>query len=258
MLPRTRAVLRRLGRPARHDIIVPTSLNLPLAQPMPETPGFFDRLRVAGIEADDDHDRRFNKTMLVLATGLVCSVMMLWVLIYQWLGQHVSATLPLLIQVVLVANLLVYIASRGFERFRLTQVALFLFLPFVAHWIAGNFITSSGVVLWGVLAPVAAILCFGTREAIGWFIGWLLILAASTAADYFLADPMLLPRSTVPIRISLIFFALNFAAVAGIAFTLLLVAIEQKQRMRQELDAARQRLEVAQSAADSILFRPFL
>jgi hypothetical protein len=31
-------------------------------------------------------------------------------------------------------------------------------MPFVAQWSIGNFITASGVSLWGLLAPIGAVL----------------------------------------------------------------------------------------------------
>lgn len=224
----------------------------------PPNAGFFARLRVAGVEPGDGIELRLNKSLLVLMTGLIAFVMMLWVAIYHLFGLRLSADLPLIFQGVLVANMLIYVKIRNFNYFRLSQIGLLLFLPFVAQWIAGNFVVSSGVVLWGVLAPVAAILCFGARESIGWFIAWMVLTILSAAADYYLADPMFLQESIVPIRVSLVFFALNFVAVASITYSLLLFAIEQRRTLQRNLDESREQLAIAQSAAENIFFRPML
>jgi adenylate cyclase len=65
----------------------------------------------------------------------------------------------------LVSNL-VYLPQDGnFNFFRYSQLALFLFMPFVVQWSIGNFITASGISLWGLLAPIGAVLFFGVRES---------------------------------------------------------------------------------------------
>lgn len=229
-------------------------------EPIPPLPpaGFLDRLRYAGIEPGDGPDVQLTKSLLMLATGLVTFVMMIWVGVYHFMGQHFSANLPLVFQALLVANMILYIKSRNFEFFRISQLGLFLFLPFVAQWIAGNFIVSSGVVLWGILAPVGAIMCFGARESMGWFVAWVVLTGLSAAADFYLADPFFLPKSGVPIRVSLVFFALNFIAVAAITYTLLLFSLEQKRKIQERLEESRKKVAIAQSAADSIFFRPLL
>ena len=133
---------------------------------------FYQRLRNAGIEPDDTEQQRLNKSLLMLATGLVSVATMLWVTIYSMLGPRFSSTLPFAFQILLAGNMLFYIKSRNFDFFRVSQLGLFLFLPFVAQWSGGTIITTSGVALWALLAPVGAILCIGVTESIGWFIAW--------------------------------------------------------------------------------------
>ncbi|MCB1957692.1 MAG: adenylate/guanylate cyclase domain-containing protein, partial [Rhodocyclaceae bacterium] len=120
---------------------------------------FSERLRNAGIRPTDDDDTRLSKSLLVFATGLVSVAAGLWLLIYWSMGPRLSSTLTLTFQVLLAANLFIYLKSERFEWFRLTQLALFLFFPFVAQWSIGNFITGSGLILWGILAPIGAALC---------------------------------------------------------------------------------------------------
>jgi hypothetical protein len=214
--------------------------------------GFLARLRSAGIDPGDGAEQQLTKSLLVLATGLVTLATMIWVGLYHLLGLQLSATLPFAFQLLLVGNMLLYIATRNFEFFRITQLGLFLFLPLVAHWTAGNVIASSGVVLWSVLAPVGAMLCIGVRQSIGWFIAWVVLNAVSGAADYYLADPLFAHKAVVPERVSLVFFALNFVAVATIVYALLYFAIEQKRRIQERLDRSRQEIEQAKDVADKL------
>lgn len=214
---------------------------------------FIDKLRNAGIEPGDSEDLRLNKTLLVFATGLITVTIMLWVAIYSFLGQKFSTTLPLIFQLLLVGNMLIYLQTRNFGFFRVSQLGLFLFLPFAAQWTAGNFITSSGVILWALLAPVGAMLCIGVRESAGWFVAWAVLTALSGAADFYLLDPALRPVSVVNLRTSIAFFALNFIAVSAILYLLLHFAFVEKKNIQIKLEEAGAKIQVEQERAEKLL-----
>jgi hypothetical protein len=165
---------------------------------------------------------------------------MLWVAIYQFLGLSFSSTLPFAFQLLLVGNMLLYFQTRSFGFFRASQLGLFLLLPFVAQWAAGNVVASSGVILWSVLAPVGAMLSGGVRQSLGWFIAWILLTAASGFMDYQAAEVQLSAASRVPLRISMVFFALNFIAIVSIIYALLCFAVEQKRKIQQRLERSRE------------------
>lgn len=219
---------------------------------------FLERILSGGVEPGDSEDLQLNKSLLVFATGLVCTTMMLWTFIYSLLGQHFPVDIPMLFTLLLAGNLAIYLWSRRFDIFRLTQLGLLLFLPFVAQWAAGNLVVSSGAILWGLLAPIGAILCIGARESLGWFIAWGVLTALSGAADYYLADMMALQATSVPLRVSLLFFTLNFLSVAAISYGLLLFSIEQKRRIQERLEKSRCQLQIANDAAQDLLRGPIM
>lgn len=225
-------------------------MNAP--EPVLAPAGFLARLRSAGVEPGDGPDLQLTKSLLVLATGLVTAATMIWVGIYQLLGLRFSATLPFAFQLLLVGNMLLYVRTRNFEFFRISQLGLFLFLPLVAQWTVGNVIASSGVVLWSVLAPVGAMLCIGVRQSLGWFFAWVVLTALSGAVDYYLADPVFGQHGLVPERVSLVFFALNFIAVVSIIYALMFFAVEQKRRIQEKLEQSRREIERAKDAADKL------
>jgi hypothetical protein len=230
-----------------------TTQNIPAANP-----GFVERIRMAGIEPGDSEEVRLNKSLLMLATGLVCAAMMLWAVIYWLLGAAFSTDIPMLFLLLLAGNMFLFIGLRRFDFFRITQLGLLLFLPFVAQWMTGNIITSSGIVLWGLLAPIGAILCIGARPSLGWFIAWVVLAALSGAADYYLADMAALQRSAVSLRVSLLFFTLNFISVAAISYALLLYSIEQKRLAQERLEKSRQQLQAANETAANLMRGPVI
>ncbi len=201
---------------------------------------YLQRLRSAGIEPGDGAEVQLSKSLLMLATGLVMVVSMVWVGIYQWLGVHFSATLPFAFQLLLVGNMLLFFATRHFGFFRTTQLGLFLLLPFVAQWAAGNVIASGGVILWGVLAPVGAMLSSGVRQSLGWFVAWILLTAISGVAEFHYADVQSAQAALVPLRASLVFFALNFIAIVSMVYALLCFAVSQQRKIQARLEESRE------------------
>ncbi|HMV53320.1 MAG TPA: adenylate/guanylate cyclase domain-containing protein [Rhodocyclaceae bacterium] len=215
---------------------------------------FVDRLRNAGIEPGDSDELRLNKALLVFATGLVSVASTLWLAIYWSLGPQLSATLPFAFQILLAGNLLVYLKTGNFNFFRIAQLGLFLFFPFVAQWSIGNFITASGLILWGLLAPIGAILCFGVRESIAWFFAYVFLVALTGFFDYYLADAVPVSAATrIPIRTSVFFFALNFVAISSMVYLLLRFSIQEKQKIESKLAEAHRLLQIEQDRSERLL-----
>lgn len=214
---------------------------------------FIGKILAAGIIPADDAETRLNKALLMLATGLFTLTTVLWVLIYALLGRTFSTTLPFAFQLLLVGNMLLYTRTGNFVFFRNSQLGLFLFLPFVAQWAAGNFITASGLVLWALLAPVGALLCIGISQSVGWFIAWVVLTALSGAMDYYLADPLIAPKTPVDTHISVVFFALNFIAVSSAIYLLLRYAIQEKRKIQKSLEETYHRLQEEQERAEKLL-----
>jgi adenylate cyclase len=216
--------------------------------------GFWRRLHNAGIEPDDSEEVRLNKSLLMLATGLASVGIILWVAIYSILGPQFSITAPFAFQLLLAGNMLFYIRVRNFEFFRVTQLSLFLFLPFIAQWSGGTIITTSGVSLWGLLAPVGAILCIGVRQSVGWFIAWVVLSAVSGVVDLYLVDYSLAAQKAgVPVRTTLVFFTLNFISVATIIYMLLRLSIAEKRKVQKSLEEAHLQIVAEQERSEKLL-----
>ena len=212
-----------------------------------------DRLRTAGIDPSDSEELRLNKSLLMFATGLASVASMLWLVIYWSLGPQLSSNLPFAFQILLATNLAIYLKWGNFDFFRLSQLSLFLFFPFVVQWSIGNFISASGITIWGLLAPVGAILFMGTRESFAWFAAYLFLLAMSGFFDFHLASAEMQTKQQIPIRTAVVFFALNFAAVSTIVFLLLRFATVEKQKAQERLNEAHRMLQIEQERSERLL-----
>ena len=220
---------------------------------MKDQRGFIEGFRNAGILPTDSEEVRLQKSLLIFATGLISFASMLWLFMYWQLGPQISSTIPFLFQILLVGNLLVYMKTLNFDAFRLIQLSLFLFVPFVAQWSMGNFITASGIGLWALLAPIGAVLFIGAHEALAWFFAYLFFTALSGFFDYYLADSLTPAQIKIPIQTSVFFFALNFAAISTIVFLLLRYSSTEKQKAQARLEEAHKLLQIEQDRSERLL-----
>jgi class 3 adenylate cyclase len=176
---------------------------------------------------------------------------MLWLLIYQLMGIRYSATVPFTYIAVSAGTLFVYIWNRNFEFFRFAQTTLFLFVPFIMQWSIGSYVSSSGVALWALLAPIGVMLFQGPRESLPWFFAYLVMTAMSGFFDYYLGygeKTRELPMETIAV-----FFVLNFAAMSTIVYLLVVYFVREKERFRREVDRQHRLLEVEQEKSERLL-----
>ena len=82
--------------------------------------------------------------------------------------------------------------------------------------LAGGFLPSGGVGLWGILAPLGALVFLEVRRAIRWFGVFVLVfLATGIAGEVFFRD------ADLPIGFTSTMLALNVIGAGAVAFTLL-------------------------------------
>jgi adenylate cyclase len=211
---------------------------------------FLQRLRHAAIEPSDSEELRIRKSILVFAMGLMTAAPMCWLAVYWFMGQQLSATLPLTYQLISVGTFIIYVATRNFAFFQYAQLSLFLFFPFIVQLSIGNFVAASGVVLVGILAPVVAVPVLGARGSIPWFVAHIVLVAICGYVDVDLAGAH---RATIPLRTSAVFFTLNFIGTSSIVFFLLRYAASQKERFEKELLEAHRLLQIEQERSERLL-----
>ena len=210
------------------------------------------RLRTAGVEPSDPEDIRLKKQLLMFAMALTIAVPIVWVAIYRLFGVTIYTTLPILYLGLSLANLAVYLVSRNFGRWRLLQLGLFLFYPFVQQLSMGDFITASGYMLWGLLAPVGAILLYSARDSIPWFFGYAMLILMAAGLDYQLVESST-SATPIPAKVSVVFFALNFFAISSIVYVLLRSASSERDKSKARLEEAHRLLQTEQERSERLL-----
>jgi adenylate cyclase len=210
------------------------------------------RLKTAGIEPDDADDVKLKKSLLMLAMGLTVAAPVLWLALYGAMGLNLPASVAFGYQLVSLGTLLVYLLTRNFDLFRVLQLSLYLFFPFVLQWQLGDFITASGFVLWGLLAPIVAVLVYSPRDSIPWFVAYIVLIAAAAGADYYLfaegAKPAPVPPKTI-----VVFFALNFVAISSVVYFLLRYAAVERDKSKARMEEAHRLLQAEQERSERLL-----
>jgi adenylate cyclase len=207
------------------------------------------RARVMLIGADplDDEDLRARKALLVLISVLILPVAALWGALYLALGSPVGVV-PLVYFGVLLGAIVVFSRTRDFAWFlRVGQVAILL-APTLSMIPLGGFDDAGGVGLWGILAPLGALVFSDVTSAVRWYVAWLVVFLGSGFAGEIIG-PVWPP---VPVGFTSTMLALNIAVGGTIVFILL--AVFAKQR-RDALAALREEQEKAENLLLNILPR---
>jgi len=204
------------------------------------------------INERDTDEQKLQKTLLIFACGLMGFAAMLWLVIYHAMGIRYSATVPLIYLGVSAATLAIYLWNLNFDFFRFAQTSLYLFVPFIMQWSIGSYVTSSGVMLWALLAPIGVMVFQGPKESVPWFFAYLVMTAVSGFFDYYLAYGT--EKTTgMPLQTIAVFFVLNFAAMSTIVYLLVVYFVRQKDRLKEALDRQHSLLQVEQARSERLL-----
>ncbi len=189
--------------------------------------GWLDRILDVGVEAADDAELRIRKRV---GTGAVFALLVFGL---AWLVTAIVPLRPAQLAVSTcfftgtLVSLIGFIRTRNFERFAWWELVVGLAASAGGQVALGGFATSSGSIVWGVVAPVAAVLFFGPRRAMRWFVAYLVLIALMVVLDPFIQDTV-----PTPYALSLWFWAVNTAGPVTISF-LMIRYVDHERRIAQ-------------------------
>ena len=205
------------------------------------------RLALVGADPRDDEDLRARKALLVLISVLILPVAALWGALYLAFGSPVGVV-PLVYFGVLLGAIVVFSRTRDFPwLLRVGQVDILL-APTLSMIPLGGFLDSGGVGLWGILAPLGALVFNDVRSAVRWYVAFVVVFLGSGLAGEVIG-PVWEP---LPVWFTSTMLALNIAVGGTIVFLLLAVFASQR---REALAALRQEQEKAENLLLNILPR---
>ena len=208
--------------------------------------GLSDRV----INEQDSEQDKLNKTLLIFACGLMGFGSILWLALYWAMGIKFSSTVPLTYLAISAASLTYYVYTLNFVVFRTTQVSLFLFMPFIMQWSIGSYVSSSGVALWALLAPVGVMIFQGAKQSLPWYAAYIVMTAISGFFDFWLTTGQ---ESGVTMQSIAVFFTLNYAAMSTIMYLLISYFVRQRDKLQDAVNEQNVLLRVEQEKSESLL-----
>ena len=199
------------------------------------------RLALVGADPHDNEDLRTHKALLVLISVLILPVSALWGALYLAFGSPVGVV-PLVYFAVLLGAIVVFSRTRDFPRFLLVGQLAILFAPTLSMIPLGGFLDAGGVGLWGILAPLGALVFSEVRSAARWYVAYLVVFLGSGLAGEIIG-PVWEP---LPVWFTSTMLALNIAVGGTIVFTLLAVFAAERR-------AALSALRLEQAKAENLL-----
>jgi guanylate cyclase len=165
----------------------------------------------------------------------------LWGALYLAFGSPVGVV-PLVYFAVLLGAIVVFSRTRDFPRFLLVGQLAILFAPTLSMIPLGGFLDAGGVGLWGILAPLGALVFSEVRSAARWYVAYLVVFLGSGLAGEIIG-PVWEP---LPVWFTSTMLALNIAVGGTIVFTLLAVFAAERR-------AALSALRLEQAKAENLL-----
>jgi guanylate cyclase len=193
-----------------------------------------------GTRPDEDNDLRIRRIIFVGASlGGVLSLAVYCVL-FSVFGAPLAAIIMFAYLVICLLNL----AAFGMVR---EYFETFLFILLVTHVIAsllitlvlGGLIPSAMHAVWGLLSPLGAIVVYGPRTGLRWFLGYTVVIAAGIYFSYRIDSPV---NSLDPTAISAL-MGMNIIGASAFAFGILYYFVQQRDLAFRLLRNERERSE---------------
>jgi adenylate cyclase len=197
-------------------------------------------VRLARIGADprDDGDLRQKKSLLMLIVTLILPVSVVWGCLYLGFGSWAGITAFIYFAVSL-GSLVLFARTGNFRLLLVTQLVDILLSPTAGQMFVGGFLPSGGVALWGILAPLGALVFLEVRRAIRWFVAFVLVfLLTGIAGEVFFPD------ANFPTWFPSTMLALNIVGAGAISFTLLASFAKQRNEALTDLRVEQERSEL--------------
>jgi adenylate cyclase len=198
---------------------------------------WLDRAARIGADPHDSDEVRLRKALLVLVCVLILPISLVWGAIYLALGAR-AGLIAWLYLVVSVAAIVIFSRTRETERLLRIELLNILLAPTVSMAFVGGFVASGGVGLWGILAPLGALVFAGARAGVRWFVAFVVVFLVSGLVGELVGGG----RSTLPTWFESTMIALNVTVAGAVVFGLLAQFVRQREdalaAMRVEQDRA--------------------
>ena len=195
------------------------------------------RLAAVGADPRDDEQTRQSKALLVLISVLILPIAVVWGSLYLIFGSPVGYV-PFAYALVLLGAIIVFARTRNFALLLRVSLVDILLAPTLSMAPLGGFLPSGGVGLWGILAPVGALVFSGPSSGLRWYAAYLAVFISSGVAGQIVG-----PVSALPEWFTSTMLGLNVAVGGSIVFILIVTFLGQRDRAMDALAREQERSE---------------
>jgi signal transduction histidine kinase len=163
----------------------------------------------------------------------------IWGIVYIWFDEVLAGWIPLSYSIITILLVVILRVFNIYRIFSFTQIFMALLLPFLLMASLGGYINGSVVIIWGLFAPISALLSGQLRQARYWFAVYAALLIFSG-----FVQPYLRTSNNLPPGIQMVFFVFNLGTVTFIIFEVLIFFVKKKNdviglmRKNRELEQA--------------------
>jgi guanylate cyclase len=199
-----------------------------------------ERIATIGADPRDGPELAFRKSLLVVIAVLILPISLVWGTLYLVVGAP-SGVVAYLYFAISLAAIVLFARTRDAETFLRIELVDILLAPTLSMIFVGGFLASGGVGLWGILAPLGALVFKGARAGVRWFVAFVVVFLVSGIAGEISGG-----ITDLPAWFQTTMIALNVTVAGAMLFTLLAVFAKQ----REDALAA---LRIEQAKAESLL-----
>ena len=155
-------------------------------------------------------------------------------MIYFYIGDNLSAIIPLLYTLSSIFSLYYFSKSKKIYFIQKSQLSMILLFPFLLMWSLGGFTQSSYIFIWSFFAPIAALIHDKDKKSY-WLYSFIALIVLSAIIDSWLSQNMPSQISVMGIEI---FFVLNISvALSGIYFLIRYFIQKNDKNANEKLQA---------------------
>jgi adenylate cyclase len=198
---------------------------------------WIDRAARIGADPRDSDEVRLRKALLVLVCVLILPISFAWGAIYLALGAW-AGLIAWLYAIVSLAAIAIFSRTRDCDWLLRVELLDILLAPTVSMAFVGGFVASGAVGMWGILAPLGALVFDGARSGVRWFVAFVGVFVVSGIIGEVAGLGPTFPAWFAPAML-----ALNVTVVGAAVFTLLVQFVRQREEAVAELRVEQEKSE---------------
>jgi signal transduction histidine kinase len=189
-------------------------------------------------DSKDTEELRLEKFATFLVAGSCTLAGFIWTAMYfVILGWTLTTLLPAFFVIIVGGALVFSHISKNHHYVIYAQIICIIYIPTFIQWSIGGVFDSGLVLVWAFVGPICALMFFSIRQAVFWFLLYLMnLVIAVILNDFFASNGQVTTENT---RLFFFFMNLGFSSTVVFIFASYYVnaAVKEQKKANELLDA---------------------